>query len=88
MAYLRSFPNPNTQDPPILAVLLFGSISGSVGATTVYPLNLVRTRLQAAGSSGHPAVYTGAMDVVRKTMESEGWRGFYRGLAPTLAKVR
>lgn len=72
----------------MLALLAFGSISGSVGATSVYPLNLVRTRLQASGSTGHPQIYSGAWDVVNKTWEGEGVRGFYRGLLPTLAKVR
>lgn len=75
------------QEPGVLALLAFGSISGTVGATSVYPLNLVRTRLQASGSPGHPQTYTGLGDVVRKTFEHDGWKGFYRGLAPTLAKV-
>ncbi|KAF9534261.1 mitochondrial carrier [Crepidotus variabilis] len=84
LAYVRSTGQP---EPGVLALLAFGSISGSVGATSVYPLNFVRTRLQASGSSGHPQIYTGAWDVARKTWVSEGWRGFYRGLFPTLAKV-
>ncbi|KAG6837427.1 hypothetical protein H0H93_009521 [Arthromyces matolae] len=84
MAYLKS---TGKEEPGVLAVLMFGSISGSVGATSVYPLNLVRTRLQASGSSGHPQRYTGVVDVAVKTWERDGWRGFYRGLFPTLAKV-
>ena len=84
LAYARSTGQP---EPSVLAMLAFGSISGSVGATSVYPLNLVRTRLQASGSSGHPQRYTGVMDVVYKTYAREGWKGFYKGLAPTLAKV-
>ncbi|QRW01670.1 mitochondrial carrier protein [Ceratobasidium sp. AG-Ba] len=84
LAYSRS---TGTAEPGVLALLAFGSISGSVGATSVYPLNLVRTRLQASGSSGHPQVYDGIWDVARKTMQNEGWRGFYKGLVPTLAKV-
>ncbi|KAG8697932.1 hypothetical protein FRC08_006230 [Ceratobasidium sp. 394] len=84
LAYTRS---TGTSEPGVLALLAFGSISGSVGATSVYPLNLVRTRLQASGSSGHPQVYDGIWDVARKTMKNEGWRGFYKGLVPTLAKV-
>lgn len=84
LAYLRS---TGKDEPGVLALLAFGSVSGSVGATSVYPLNLVRTRLQASGSSGHPERYTGPMDVVRKTYARDGWRGFYRGLFPTLAKV-
>ncbi|KAF8450601.1 mitochondrial carrier domain-containing protein [Boletus edulis BED1] len=84
LTYLRS---TGQDEPSGLAVLAFGSISGSVGAISVYPLNLVRTRLQASGSPGHPQRYTGAWDVVQKTYQRDGWRGFYRGLFPTLAKV-
>lgn len=84
LAYLRS---TGKDEPGVMALLAFGSISGSVGATSVYPLNLLRTRLQASGSSGHPQRYTGVLDVAVKTWERDGWRGFYRGLFPTLAKV-
>lgn len=84
LAYVRS---TGKDEPGVLALLAFGSISGSVGATSVYPLNLVRTRLQASGSTGHPQIYTGVWDVASKTWERDGWRGFYRGLFPTLAKV-
>ncbi len=84
LAYLRS---TGKDEPGMLALLAFGSVSGSVGATSVYPMNLVRTRLQASGSSGHPERYTGVFDVATKTWAREGWRGFYRGLFPTLAKV-
>ena len=45
------------EDPGVFSLLAFGSISGSVGATTVYPLNLVRTRMQASGTPGHPTMY-------------------------------
>ncbi|KIY74158.1 mitochondrial carrier [Cylindrobasidium torrendii FP15055 ss-10] len=84
LAYLRS---TGKEEPGVLALLAFGSLSGSVGATSVYPLNLVRTRLQASGSPGHPQRYTGVLDAAQKTYQREGWRGFYRGLFPTLAKV-
>ena len=84
LTYLKS---TGKDEPGVLALLAFGSVSGSVGATSVYPLNLIRTRLQASGSSGHPQQYTGFMDVVHRTYKRDGWRGFYRGLLPTLAKV-
>jgi len=84
LAYERS---TKKDEPGVLATLAFGSLSGSVGATSVYPLNLVRTRLQASGSSGHPQVYTGVWDVTKRTYATDGLRGFYRGLLPSLAKV-
>jgi len=84
LAYVRS---TGKEEPGVLAILAFGSVSGSVGATSVYPLNLVRTRLQASGSPGHPQRYTGIWDVASKTYQQSGFRGFYIGLGPTLAKV-
>lgn len=85
LAYLRS---TGKEDPGVLPLLAFGSVSGGVGATSVYPLNLVRTRLQASGSPAHPQRYKNIFDVAWVTYRNEGWRGFYRGLFPTLAKVR
>ncbi|WFD35080.1 hypothetical protein MCUN1_001929 [Malassezia cuniculi] len=74
-------------EPGVFALLAFGSVSGSVGATTVYPLNLVRTRLQAAGTPAHPVMYKSFWDAAFQTYQREGFFGFYRGLVPSLAKV-
>lgn len=70
-----------------LVVLPMGAISGTVGATVVYPINLLRTRLQAQGTYAHPTTYTGIGDVLRKTLIKEGYPGLFKGLVPTLAKV-
>ncbi|EAS34940.3 calcium dependent mitochondrial carrier protein [Coccidioides immitis RS] len=64
-----------------------GAFSGALSASMVYPLNVLRTRLQAQGTTQHKATYTGIVDVARKTFESEGVRGLYRGLTPNLLKV-
>lgn len=70
-----------------LAVLPIGAFSGSVGATIVYPINLLRTRLQAQGTFAHPYRYTGFVDCFKQTLRREGYQGLYKGLVPTLAKV-
>ncbi|KAI9029209.1 mitochondrial carrier domain-containing protein [Hyaloraphidium curvatum] len=62
-------------------VLAFGCISGSVAASLVYPLQLVR------GSTSLPAQYKNVRDCFRQTYAKEGLRGFYRGLAISLSKV-
>lgn len=71
----------------LVSVLGCGMISGSIGAVTVYPLSLVRTKLQAQGSPTHPKVYSSAWHVVKETYATESFRGFYKGLGPTLLKV-
>lgn len=64
-----------------------GASSGALGATIVYPLNVLRTRLQTQGTAMHPPTYTGIMDVAVKTVRNEGVRGLYKGLTPNLLKV-
>ncbi|KAK9765412.1 hypothetical protein K7432_006275 [Basidiobolus ranarum] len=88
-SYIRyALKNGNScQEPNVFVVLGCGMVSGTVGATMVYPLSLIRTRLQAQGTPGHPRTYTGAFDVIRTTYKSETIRGFYKGLIPTLTKV-
>jgi solute carrier family 25 phosphate transporter 23/24/25/41 len=64
-----------------------GGFTGAFGASVVYPLNVMRTRLQAQGSTQHPQTYTGWADVFHKTVRYEGYRGLYKGLTPNLVKV-
>ena len=64
-----------------------GGLSGALGAFLVYPINVLRTRLQAQGTVQHPYTYDGMWDVTRKTYSKEGLQGMYRGLAPNLMKV-
>jgi solute carrier family 25 (mitochondrial phosphate transporter), member 23/24/25/41 len=77
------------EDVPIgnVATGAIGALSGAVSATVVYPLNLLRTRLQAQGTVLHPPTYTGIMDVTRKTIKGEGLVGLFRGVTPNLLKV-
>ncbi|PWY89025.1 mitochondrial carrier [Aspergillus heteromorphus CBS 117.55] len=64
-----------------------GAMSGGFSASVVYPLNVLRTRMQAQGTILHPSTYDGIGDVARKTIQTEGFRGFYKGLTPNLLKV-
>ncbi|KAL1879102.1 hypothetical protein VTK73DRAFT_7326 [Phialemonium thermophilum] len=73
--------------PGSLATAVIGATSGAFGATIVYPLNVLRTRLQTQGTAMHPPTYTGIWDVAQRTVRNEGFRGLYKGLTPNLLKV-
>lgn len=73
--------------PGSIATAAIGGFSGALGASLVYPLNVLRTRLQTQGTAGHPRTYTGIVDVTRQTLKGEGVRGLFRGLTPNLLKV-
>jgi len=75
------------QQPNVFVLWGCGMVSGSIGATSVYPLSMIRTRLQAQGTPAHPQRYTSAWNAVQITYRLEGVRGFYKGLGPTLFKV-
>jgi len=64
-----------------------GATSGAISATAVYPINLLRTRLQAQGTILHPPTYTSIFDVTVRTIQGEGFRGLFKGVTPNLLKV-
>ena len=64
-----------------------GAFSGALGASAVYPLNLLRTRLQSQGTAIHPPTYDGVWDVAVKTVRGEGVGGLFKGITPNLMKV-
>eukprot|EP01018_Ginkgo_biloba_P017803 Gb_34319 [translate_table: standard] len=74
------------REPGPLIQLGCGTVSGALGATCVYPLQLIRTRLQAQPLNA-PSRYKGMSDVFWRTLKHEGFSGFYKGLLPNLLKV-
>ncbi|BAF19932.1 Os06g0604500 [Oryza sativa Japonica Group] len=73
-------------DPGPLVQLGCGTVSGALGATCVYPLQVIRTRLQAQRANSESA-YRGMSDVFWRTLQHEGVSGFYKGILPNLLKV-
>uniref|UniRef100_A0A672T377 Solute carrier family 25 member 13 n=1 Tax=Sinocyclocheilus grahami TaxID=75366 RepID=A0A672T377_SINGR len=67
-----------------------GSVAGAVGATAVYPVDLVKTRMQNQRSSGSfvdELMYKNSIDCFKKVVRYEGFFGLYRGLVPQLLGV-
>ncbi|XP_058978364.1 calcium-binding mitochondrial carrier protein Aralar1 isoform X4 [Musca domestica] len=66
-----------------------GSLAGAVGATVVYPIDLVKTRMQnqRTGSFIGEVAYRNSWDCFKKVIRHEGVLGLYRGLLPQLMGV-
>jgi solute carrier family 25 aspartate/glutamate transporter 12/13 len=80
--------------PPLLKSLeplyrfSLGSIAGATGATAVYPIDLVKTRMQnQRGSLPGEIMYKSSIDCFVKVVRNEGVFGLYRGLLPQLVGV-
>jgi solute carrier family 25 (mitochondrial aspartate/glutamate transporter), member 12/13 len=71
----------------LLSVYHFGlgAVAGAFGATIVYPIDLVKTRMQNQRSSVvGQLMYLNSLDCFKKVVRNEGPLGLYRGLLPQL----
>lgn len=68
---------------------LFYFVWIAVGATAVYPIDLVKTRMQnqRSGSFVGELMYRNSIDCFKKVIRHEGATGLYRGLVPQLMGV-
>ncbi|KAL1875272.1 hypothetical protein VTK73DRAFT_10228 [Phialemonium thermophilum] len=65
-----------------------GSLAGAFGAFMVYPIDLVKTRMQnQRGASPGQRLYKNSVDCFRKVVRNEGVRGLYSGVLPQLVGV-
>ncbi|GFH14689.1 predicted protein [Haematococcus lacustris] len=62
--------------------VLSGSLSGGLAAAVTSPIELVKTRLQAAGKT--PGAQKTSMGVIRAVMAADGVAGLWKGAMPGL----
>ncbi|XP_077415299.1 mitochondrial basic amino acids transporter [Vanacampus margaritifer] len=75
------------EDPYLIPKLLFaGGMSGIASWISTYPVDVIKSRLQADGVGGVQR-YGGIADCVRQSVRKEGWRVFTRGLTSTLLRA-
>uniref|UniRef100_A0A182K5D4 Mitochondrial carnitine/acylcarnitine carrier protein CACL n=1 Tax=Anopheles christyi TaxID=43041 RepID=A0A182K5D4_9DIPT len=73
-------------NPSPFVILMAGGLAGTFSWLVTFPLDVVKSRLQADGISGKPQ-YSGLADCVRKSHAAEGMSFLSRGLASTLLRA-
>ncbi|KAI1765623.1 mitochondrial carrier [Hypoxylon sp. FL1150] len=67
---------------------MLGSAAGAFGAFMVYPIDLVKTRMQnQRGADPGQRLYKNSVDCFKKVIANEGFRGLYSGVVPQLVGV-
>jgi len=67
---------------------MLGSMAGAFGAFMVYPIDLVKTRLQnQRGARPGERLYKNSIDCFQKVVRNEGFLGLYSGVLPQLVGV-
>ena len=72
-----------------LKVFCLSGLSGSTGALCVYPIDLVKTRMQNQINHLQTSkqLYNNSLDCFLKIFRNEGLRGFFRGATPNIVGV-
>lgn len=66
---------------------LAGGIAGSLSWTMIFPLDVIKSRLQVDGVDlREPKQYTGIIDCYIKSYRTDGWKVFFRGLGVTIIR--
>ncbi|XP_028735159.1 calcium-binding mitochondrial carrier protein SCaMC-1-like isoform X2 [Peromyscus leucopus] len=74
----------NSVNPGLMIVLGCSTLSHTCGQLASFPLNLVRTRMQAVIRKNETIPM---LQLIKEIYTKEGKRGFYRGLTPNVIKL-
>ncbi|KAH8378241.1 hypothetical protein KR093_010326, partial [Drosophila rubida] len=74
------------ETPGVLYTLMSGGLAGIASWLACYPIDVVKTHLQA-DALGSNAKYNGFVDCAVKSYEREGYMFFFRGLNSTMVRA-
>lgn len=77
---------PKDAQPSSLDYLTASLTSGALSAALTNPIWVIKTRMLST-SAHHAGAYPSMLFGLRAIAREEGWRGYFRGLIPTLAGV-
>lgn len=77
---------PAVEEFSLLPKIINGGIAGIIGVSVVFPLDLVKTRLQNQ-PDGEKKMYKSMFDCFKKTYRAEGYFGMYRGSAVNILLI-
>lgn len=64
--------------------LLAGGLAGCISWALPYPVDVIKSKIQADGLAGKPYKYSGILDCAKQMQMQEGWRVFFRYFYPFL----
>ena len=70
-----------------LSSILAGGVSGSLSWSVVYPLDYIKSRIQAIPLSTTTISELSIWSVAKNTIQQQGWKSLYRGLGITVLRA-
>jgi len=79
---IKSIITKDAKHPSLEMKVLSGSLSGGLAAAVTSPIELIKTRLQAAGQT--PGAATSSTGVIQAVVKADGVTGLWKGAMPGL----
>ncbi|KAG0236063.1 Mitochondrial carrier protein ymc2 [Actinomortierella wolfii] len=79
--------NKERSELSTLKVIAYGACAGYAMWITVYPIDVIKSKLQTDGFTSSTRQYSSALDCARKTLAKEGVAGFFKGFAPCILRA-
>lgn len=79
--------NTKRSDLPAWQSCLFGAVSGYILWIGIYPIDVVKTKIQTDSLIRSQQQYNGMLDCLIKVGKSQGLAGLYRGFIPCMARA-
>jgi solute carrier family 25 carnitine/acylcarnitine transporter 20/29 len=70
-----------------LKQLSFGALSGYVLWIMIYPIDVVKSKIQTDSLDKTTAKYKSTLDCFRQTFATDGFKGFYRGFTACMLRA-
>lgn len=71
---------------PAYKVAFYGGIAGEMLWLSSYPFDVVKSKMQSDGF-GKDMKYRNMRDAFAQTWRQERWKGFWRGIGPTMVRA-
>ncbi|KAG0028157.1 Mitochondrial carrier protein ymc2 [Podila clonocystis] len=79
--------NKERSELSTVKVVAYGACAGYAMWTTVYPIDVIKSKLQTDGFTSSTRQYSSAIDCARQTLAKEGVAGFFKGFAPCILRA-
>jgi solute carrier family 25 (mitochondrial carnitine/acylcarnitine transporter), member 20/29 len=75
------------KDIPGWRLCLYGAGAGYAMWFSVYPIDVIKSKLQTDKLIRGEQAYSGSIDCAKKIIAAQGFKGFFRGFVPTLLRA-
>lgn len=82
LTYETLMRNLDNKPVPTFYILLAGGLAGTCSWVTTYPIDVIKSRIQANGNR-----YAGIYDCLRQSVRKEGYAFLYKGISSTVLRA-